>query len=181
MPLENRVDRWGRFDAVTARGELMGNRGNLQRLRQQWERTRWITCTLTFPGSEHVPPTPCKYTKLFFLDEATAFFLLGTAPARSAAATSSTNSSLPGLRPTSKTRPNHPTLGRWTKEFTLTASQKMVTKSRTKRPQLNCHKAPSSRLTRLHFWCGVALCYRGHSTDMVQRATSCRLPPSSEC
>lgn len=51
----------------------MGNRGNLQRAGQQWEEKRWITCTLTFPGIERVPVKACKYTKLLFLDEATAF------------------------------------------------------------------------------------------------------------
>ena len=55
-------------------GALMGNRGELRIIDGKitgnlWAGSRWIYCT-TEEGSDG--PNTCKYTKLFFLDEATA-------------------------------------------------------------------------------------------------------------
>ena len=62
MASENRVNPWGRVFESAERGYFMGNRdfGNA-----------WITCLLRDPDGE-ADPEPVEYTKLFFLDEATA-------------------------------------------------------------------------------------------------------------
>lgn len=77
MPLQNRVDPWGQFQAVSAHGALMGNRGILHNEKKeivsQWEHSRWVTCTLKFPGVQRILFSPRNYSELFFLDEATAF------------------------------------------------------------------------------------------------------------
>ena len=77
MPLENRVDPWGRSNAVTARGELMGNRGILhdehQKIVSQWKHRRWVTCKREFQDIKRKPFSLGNYSELFFLDEATAF------------------------------------------------------------------------------------------------------------
>jgi hypothetical protein len=78
MPLENRVDPYGRIFRSTARGTFMGNRGgqlhNAQReiVRHHASR-RWITCLLEFKGRHRTVMSAGHYTELFFLDEAVAF------------------------------------------------------------------------------------------------------------
>lgn len=77
MPLENRVDPWGRIHAVAARGTLLGNRGRLhdeiRQLTRQWDRKAWVTCELEHDGRKRDVFGPNSYSELFFLDEATAF------------------------------------------------------------------------------------------------------------
>ena len=76
MPLQNRVDPFGRIVAVAARGTLMGNRGCLHDDHdhpvRQYQGRRWIICVLDFKGRRRKPMPPGQYTSLFFLDEATA-------------------------------------------------------------------------------------------------------------
>ncbi len=77
MPLQNRVDPFGRLHASPARGLLMGNRGG--RLHRDDRTlgarrsvtTRWICCALAFGGRRRAV-WGAGYTELFFLDEATA-------------------------------------------------------------------------------------------------------------
>jgi hypothetical protein len=75
VPLQNRVDPWGRLLAVEARGTLMGNRGCLHDERRRIVRDHrgegWILCLLEFKGRQRTVMTPRSYTELFFLDEAT--------------------------------------------------------------------------------------------------------------
>jgi len=77
MPYHNRVDPFGQFYAVKARGAWMGNRGILHneagQIVVQWRLKRWITCSLDFKGRRRQILTPHRYSELFFLDEATAF------------------------------------------------------------------------------------------------------------
>jgi hypothetical protein len=77
MPLQNRVDPWGRLYAVAARGAWMGNRGVLhddsKRIVRPWRSTAWILCKLEFKGRRRAVFSPGRYSELFFLDEATAF------------------------------------------------------------------------------------------------------------
>lgn len=77
MPLQNRVDPFGCFHAVSARGALMGNRGILHDAAQVPRRSHahrnWVTCLLQFKGRKRPLMAPHHYTELFFLDEATAF------------------------------------------------------------------------------------------------------------
>ena len=77
MPYQNRVDPFGQFHAIKARGAWMGNRGILHneagQILVQWRLKRWITCTLNFKGRRRQIFTPHRYSELFFLDEATAF------------------------------------------------------------------------------------------------------------
>jgi len=77
MPLQNRVDPWGRLHAVAARGKWLGNRGILHNSRKEivapWKTKAWITCRLAWKGRQRTIMTPGSYTELFFLDEATAF------------------------------------------------------------------------------------------------------------
>jgi hypothetical protein len=76
MPLQNRVDPYGRLQAVAARGTLMGNRGVLhdesKRIVASWRTRRWIACRLEFRGRRREVFAPQRYSELFFLDEATA-------------------------------------------------------------------------------------------------------------
>jgi hypothetical protein len=76
MPLQNRVDPYGRLRAVEARGTLMGNRGVLhdggKQIVAAWRSPRWIACTLEFRGRQRDVFTPHRYSELFFLDEATS-------------------------------------------------------------------------------------------------------------
>ncbi|TCT06788.1 hypothetical protein [Aquabacter spiritensis] len=78
MPLQNRVDPFGRILAVPERGLLMGNRGG--RLHDPATRTllgrtfasrRWICCTLAERGRPR-RVMGAGYTELFFLDEVVA-------------------------------------------------------------------------------------------------------------
>ena len=77
MPLQNRVDPWGRLHSVEARGAWMGNRGVLhdesRKIVAQWRSKAWILCRLQFKGRRRAVFTPGRYSELFFLDEATAF------------------------------------------------------------------------------------------------------------
>ena len=56
----------------------MGNRGiihdpdNPALLTRHWQGQNWVCCVLKFPGKPRTLKTPRAYTKLFFLDEATA-------------------------------------------------------------------------------------------------------------
>ena len=76
MPLQNRVDPYGRLHAVAARGAWMGNRGVLhdeeKRIVRKWTSRRWIVCLLEFRGRRRAVFSPRRYSELFFLDEATA-------------------------------------------------------------------------------------------------------------
>lgn len=82
MPLQNRVDPWGKLLAISARGAFLGNRGILHNEQREiikpWAHKAWITCTLDYQGvnGQHVKRqifSPGSYSELFFLDEATAF------------------------------------------------------------------------------------------------------------
>ena len=76
-PLRNRVDPFGAFHAVAARGALMGNRGGRlhdgeRRLgARRWTSRRWIVCVCEFKGRRRTVWGE-GYTELFFLDESTA-------------------------------------------------------------------------------------------------------------
>lgn len=76
MPLQNRVDPYGRLIAVPERGTMTGNRGVLHNERKEitreWLLERWICCELRFKGRRSKVMKPGRYTHLFFLDEATA-------------------------------------------------------------------------------------------------------------
>ena len=78
MPLQNRVDPFGRPFADPARGMLMGNRGGrihdpVARTlgRKRWISQAWIACRLDFRG-RHRNVWGESYTELFFCDEVTA-------------------------------------------------------------------------------------------------------------
>jgi hypothetical protein len=78
MPLQNRVDPYGRIFRSPARGTFMGNRGGaLHNDRREivcsFKSQRWITCVLEFKGRHRTVMSPGRYTELFFLDEAVAF------------------------------------------------------------------------------------------------------------
>ena len=78
MPLQNRVDPFGRLFRTHARGTMMGNRGgalhNSEReIVRSYKSRRWITCVLEFRGRHRTVMSERRYTELFFLDEATAF------------------------------------------------------------------------------------------------------------
>jgi len=76
-PLQNRVDPFGEFYAVAARGLFMGNRGgrihdDRRRLSaRRWTSKRWIVCVSAFKGRWREVWGE-GYTELFFLDEPTA-------------------------------------------------------------------------------------------------------------
>lgn len=78
MPLQNRVDPFGRIQAASERGLFMGNRGGCFHTDEKalksthWKTRQWITCLLEFKGRQRDQMMPGKYTELFFLDEATA-------------------------------------------------------------------------------------------------------------
>lgn len=77
MPLQNRVDPWGRLQSVGARGAWMGNRGVLhgasREIVRAWRAKAWILCRLQFKGRQRKVFAPGRYSELFLLDEATAF------------------------------------------------------------------------------------------------------------
>ena len=76
MHLQNRIDPFGRFHAVSDRGDLMGNRGILHDDRQNVLKTHahqnWVACSLSFKGRKRQIMAPGSYTELFFHDEASA-------------------------------------------------------------------------------------------------------------
>lgn len=77
MPLQNRVDPFGKLFADPARGTFMGNRGGRFHTAAQtltvrrWASRQWICCVLAFKG-RHRDVWGRFYTELFFLDEPTA-------------------------------------------------------------------------------------------------------------
>lgn len=76
MPLKNRIDPWGKFNAVKARGKWLGNRGILHNDEKEiiapWRHKSWVTCRLEFKNRKREIFSPNHYSELFFLDEATA-------------------------------------------------------------------------------------------------------------
>jgi hypothetical protein len=77
VPLRNRVTPLGEIVADPARGLVYGNRGCLHdergAIRRDFAVRRWIACRLEFRGRRRSPLVqPGRYTRLFFLDEATA-------------------------------------------------------------------------------------------------------------
>jgi len=85
MPLQNRVDPFGRIHAATARGGFTGNRGIIHDpatrslLRRRWSTKAWIICDLAHPRGHrrdvfgrNAPGGGAGWTELFFLDEVTA-------------------------------------------------------------------------------------------------------------
>lgn len=76
VPLQNRVDPWGKLHAVPTRGALMGNRGILhneaRKVVRPWARKPWVTCVLSFGNVKRTPFSPGNYSELFFLDEVTS-------------------------------------------------------------------------------------------------------------
>lgn len=76
-PRCNRVSPFGRIEATSHRGILLGNRGDLHgedgTVVRNWRLRRWISCVLDYPrGSKITFDTPGSYTPLFFLDELVA-------------------------------------------------------------------------------------------------------------
>ena len=77
MPLQNRVDPFGRLNAVSARGTLFGNRGGRFHTdaktltARRWASRQWICCVLDFKGRQR-DVWGRYYTELFFVDEPTA-------------------------------------------------------------------------------------------------------------
>ncbi len=78
MPLQNRVDPFGKLFADRARGTLMGNRGGRIHTdgktltKRRWASRQWICCVLDFKGRQR-DVWGRYYTELFFLDEPAAF------------------------------------------------------------------------------------------------------------
>lgn len=76
MPLQNRVNPYGKICFSAARGNLMGNRGCLHNDKQQvtknYKLKNWIICVLNFKDRKRQLMSKGCYTELFFLDEATA-------------------------------------------------------------------------------------------------------------
>jgi len=77
MPLQNRVDPWGKLHAVSDKGLFLGNRGIIHNDQKEIIASHkiqgWVTCRLSYKGVSRQIMAPGKYTELFFLDEATAF------------------------------------------------------------------------------------------------------------
>lgn len=76
-PRRNRVTPSGTLEAVSARGQLMGNRGDLHgktgAIVRHWKVRSWISCRLVHPRGLRVTfDRPGRYTPLFFADEPTA-------------------------------------------------------------------------------------------------------------
>jgi hypothetical protein len=85
MPLQNRVDPWGRIHAVPARGLFTGNRGVIHDparrvlLNRAWASRAWLICACRYKDR---PPRDVMgyngrkggagWTELFFLDEVSA-------------------------------------------------------------------------------------------------------------
>jgi hypothetical protein len=77
MPLQNRVDPFGRIVRYPERGLLMGNRGGQLHdddgaIVREHASNSWITCAPDFRDRKRELMAPGQYTELFFLDEATA-------------------------------------------------------------------------------------------------------------
>ncbi len=75
--LQNRVDPKGNIIKTTARGNWMGNRGQLhdkgKDIKRPFKLKAWLICVLEFKDRKRQVMSPNLYTELFFLDEATAF------------------------------------------------------------------------------------------------------------
>jgi hypothetical protein len=74
LPRQNRVTPFGEFEATSARGLLMGNRGILHddqgRLgTARWQHKNWVACALSFKNRRRTIMAPGRYTELFFCDE----------------------------------------------------------------------------------------------------------------
>ncbi|MCC2687594.1 MAG: hypothetical protein K0S21_397 [Rhizobiaceae bacterium] len=84
MPLQNRVDPFGKIDAVTSRGMFTGNRGVIHDpaaralLKRRWTTKAWIICALHHKDvrrqvmGRNRAGGGTGWTELFFLDEVTA-------------------------------------------------------------------------------------------------------------
>ena len=84
MPLQNRVDPFGRIHAVPERGMFTGNRGVIHDpetrtlLRRRWTTKAWLICRCDYKGMRREPmgrnarSGGAGWTELFFLDEVTA-------------------------------------------------------------------------------------------------------------
>src|SRR3954451_20198006 len=84
MPLQNRVDPFGRIQAVPERGMFTGNRGGIhdpetKTLRsRRWTTRAWLICTCDYKDTRREPmgrnarTGGAGWTELFFLDEPTA-------------------------------------------------------------------------------------------------------------
>jgi hypothetical protein len=78
MPLQNRVDPFGKLFVAPARGTLLGNRGGKFHRddktlgQRRWASRQWICCVLKFKNRQR-DVWGRYYTELFFLDEVTAF------------------------------------------------------------------------------------------------------------
>lgn len=74
--LQNRVGPQGNFIKTSARGNWMGNRGQLHNagksILRPFKLKAWLICLLEFKGRRREVMAPNLYTELFFLDEATA-------------------------------------------------------------------------------------------------------------
>lgn len=77
MPLQNRVSPFSILTATPDRGAWTGNRGVIHNANKEIIRNHavkyWITCVLEYKDFKRKVMTPCRWTELFFLDEATAF------------------------------------------------------------------------------------------------------------
>ncbi len=77
MPLQNRVNPFGKIEAAPARGLMLGNRGGKFHRddktlgKRRWASKHWIACELHYKDMHH-EPMGRGYTSLFFLDEVTA-------------------------------------------------------------------------------------------------------------
>lgn len=84
MPLQNRVDPFGKIHAVPERGLFTGNRGVIHDpatktlLARRWASKAWIICVCEFKGmrrevmGRNTRLGNAGWTELFFLDEVTA-------------------------------------------------------------------------------------------------------------
>lgn len=84
MPLQNRVDPFGRIHAIPARGLFTGNRGSIhdpetkRLLKRRWTTKAWIICACGFKNRKrevfgrNARTGGPGWTNLFFLDEVTA-------------------------------------------------------------------------------------------------------------
>jgi hypothetical protein len=78
-PRQNRVTPFGTFEATSAKGTFLGNRGDIHAAdgnlgRRPWAVKAWICCTLTPKRGGRIEfDRKGTYYPLFFLDEVTAF------------------------------------------------------------------------------------------------------------
>jgi len=75
--LQNRVDPYGNIIKTPTRGVWMGNRGIIHNKNNEivrpFQNKTWLTCRTEFKNRKLKVMAPNTYTKLFFIDEATAF------------------------------------------------------------------------------------------------------------